>query len=243
MGASIVHSSVWRLVARQHGHIARWQLLELGFTHKAVVHRLARGRIFPTRYRGVYSVGRREVSRYGEWMAAVLACGPGAGLRHESAAALWGMRRDRPGPIYVSVPASRRVRQPGIRVLRCKDQAADITHEHNIPLTSPGRTLIDLERRFRPIARRAGLPPPWTQVNLNGFRVDFFWPELALVVETDGLRYHRTPAEQARDRVRDQALTAAGITVLRFTHAQVRYEPSHVERTLADVAVRLGDPS
>ena len=26
----------------------------------------------------------------------------------------------------------------------------------------------------------------------HGFRVDFFWPELGLVVETDGLRYHRT---------------------------------------------------
>lgn len=26
-------------------------------------------------------------------------------------------------------------------------------------------------------------------------------PDLGLVVETDGLRYHRTPAEQARDRL------------------------------------------
>ena len=29
---------------------------------------------------------------------------------------------------------------------------------------------------------------------VNGFEVDFHWPELGLVVETDGLRYHRTPA-------------------------------------------------
>jgi hypothetical protein len=28
---------------------------------------------------------------------------------------------------------------------------------------------------------------------VNGFEVDFFWPDLGLVVETDGLRYHRTP--------------------------------------------------
>jgi len=47
-------------------------------------------------------------------------------------------------------------------------------------------------------------------------------PELGLVVETDGLRYHRTPAQQARDRRRDQLHTAAGLTTLRFTHAQVR---------------------
>jgi very-short-patch-repair endonuclease len=29
--------------------------------------------------------------------------------------------------------------------------------------------------------------------DVNGFKVDFFWPELGLVVETDGWRYHRTP--------------------------------------------------
>jgi very-short-patch-repair endonuclease len=97
----------------------------------------------------------------------------------------------------------------------------------------------ELERRFLPILRRAGLPPPLTQHWVNGFRVDFYWPELGLVVETDGLRYHRSPAQQARDRVRDQAHTAAGLTPLRFTHTQVRYGPEHVEATLRAVGQRL----
>jgi very-short-patch-repair endonuclease len=74
---------------------------------------------------------------------------------------------------------------------------------------------------------------------VNGFRVDFYWPDLGLVVETDGLRYHRTPAQQATDRLRDQAHTAAGLTPLRFTHAQVRHEPGHVRSTLAATARRL----
>lgn len=102
-------------------------------------------------------------------------------------------------------------------------------------------TLTDseLERRFLPLARAAGLGQPRTGERLNGFKVDFFWPELGLVVETDGLRYHRTPAAQARDRLRDQAHTAAGFTPLRFTHAQVRYEPRHVRETLVAVARRL----
>src|SRR3954454_21166391 len=90
----------------------------------------------------------------------------------------------------------------------------------------------ELERRFLPIARRAGLPRPLTQHRLNGFRVDFYFPELELVVETDGLRYHRTPAHQARDLIRDQTHSAAGLRALRFTRAQVRYDPAHVERTL-----------
>ncbi len=100
----------------------------------------------------------------------------------------------------------------------------------------------ELERRMLPIARAAGLPQPRTREWLNGFRADFYWPELGLVVETDGLRYHRTPAEQARDRLRDQAHAAAGLTTLRFTHEQARYEPDHVRETLTAVVLKLSRP-
>jgi very-short-patch-repair endonuclease len=97
----------------------------------------------------------------------------------------------------------------------------------------------ELERRFVPIALRAGLGEPVTRTDVNGFRVDFFWPELGLVVETDGLRYHRTPAQQTRDRIRDQTHVAAGLTPLRFTHEQIRYEPDRVEAILRTVTNRV----
>ena len=100
-----------------------------------------------------------------------------------------------------------------------------------------------LERLFLPIARRAGLPSPQTRKYANGFRVDFFWPELGLIVETDGLRYHRTPAQQANDRLRDQRHLAEGLIPLRFTHGQIRYEPEHVEATLRAVVARIGKDS
>jgi very-short-patch-repair endonuclease len=119
-------------------------------------------------------------------------------------------------------------RRPGIAKLRT------LLDRHTFRLTDS-----ELERYFLPIARRAELPPPLTQQWVNGYRVDFFWPELGLVVETDGLRYHRTPAQQAADRRRDQAHAAAGLTPLRFTHYQVRYEPGDVEPTLRSVAERL----
>jgi very-short-patch-repair endonuclease len=93
-------------------------------------------------------------------------------------------------------------------------------------------TRSGLERRFLPLAEQAGLPVPLTRQWVNGFEVDFYWPDLGLVVETDGLRYHRTPAQQARDRIRDQAHTAAGLTQLRFTYAQVCFERAHVRATL-----------
>ncbi len=97
----------------------------------------------------------------------------------------------------------------------------------------------ELERRFLRIVEKAGLPFPLTRQAVNGFRVDFFWPDIGLVVETDGLTYHRTPSQQARDRVRDQAHLAAGLTPLRFTHAQVRYESGYVGETLTSLMARL----
>ena len=101
------------------------------------------------------------------------------------------------------------------------------------------RTESELERRFLRIALKAGLALPETGVRVNGFVVDFFWRDLGLVVETDGLRYHRTPFQQARDRRRDQAHLAAGLVTLRFTHRQIVDEPASVQRTLEAVAKRL----
>jgi hypothetical protein len=277
--------------------VARWQLLELGFSAAATHHRVAMGRPHPV-WRGVYAVGRPGLTRLGTWMAAVLACGPRAVLSHGSAAALWEIRAERNDEIHVSVPVGVTRRRPGLTVHRRSALgAADLTHHRRIPVTGPICTLIDLaawvsgdqleaaineadkrgltdpealrraldlvaprpgvaplrrmldratfaltdselERRFLPIARSAGLPPPQTGQYVNGFKVDFYWPDLGLVVETDGLRYHRTPAQQARDRERDQAHIARGLTPLRFIHAQVAFDAEHVRDTLAAVARR-----
>jgi very-short-patch-repair endonuclease/predicted transcriptional regulator of viral defense system len=96
-----------------------------------------------------------------------------------------------------------------------------------------------LERKFLAIVRAANLPPPETQATVNGYRVDFYWPNLRLVAETDGWRYHRTAGEQANDHRRDQAHTTSGLTTLRFAEDQIRYEPRQVQRTLAAVVARL----
>ena len=100
-------------------------------------------------------------------------------------------------------------------------------------------TRSELERHFFPIARRAGLPVPETRQWVNGFEVDFCWPDLGLIVEADGLRYHRTAARQTADHVRDQVHIAAGFTPLRFTHWQIARQPAWVEEKLAAVSRRL----
>jgi very-short-patch-repair endonuclease len=289
----------WELARRQHWAISRPQLLDLGLSAEAIRHRLAEGRLHQWRWRGVYAVGRPDLSKQGRWMAALLACGPAAVLSHESAAALWGVIAYRPGPIDVSLPLHVSRHRPGIRTHRRVTVPADhVVLRDHIPVTDIACTLLDLSARVRRpvleravneadrldlidpealrgaldrlgplpgvralrelldrrtfrltdselerlllrIARRAGLGPPETGVWLNGFKVDFYWPDLGLVVEADGLRYHRTPAQQERDRVRDQAHLAAGLTPLRFTHGQVRFEPLHVETMLRTVVHRL----
>jgi len=118
--------------------------------------------------------------------------------------------------------------KPGVRPLR------EILDKHTFRLSDD-----ELERRFRPIAAAAGLPVPLTKVMVNRFEVDFFWPGLGLVVETDGWRYHRTPAAQTRDALRFQTHTAAGLTPLRFSHWQVKYEPWHVLSILKKTATHL----
>src|SRR5213080_2878946 len=90
MARKSLQSMVWTLARRQHGVVARRQLLELGFSRQAIDHRIRRGRLHRV-HNGVYAVGRPELTRHGRWMAAVLACGDGAALSHRSAAELWGI--------------------------------------------------------------------------------------------------------------------------------------------------------
>jgi predicted transcriptional regulator of viral defense system len=137
----------WRLAKRQHGVVARWQLIAIGFTSRQIEHRVAKGRLHPL-WRGVYTVGRPQVGQHGRWMAAVLACGAPAVLSHRSAAALWGIWREAQS-IEVSIPAARIRRRPGIRVYRRANlELADIGRHHGIPVTQPICTLVDLAARL-----------------------------------------------------------------------------------------------
>src|SRR5262245_55035202 len=133
----------WTLARRQHGVITRQQLIDLRFSSDAIKHRLTAGRLHGL-FRGVYAVGRPEVSREGWWMAAVLACGEGAVLSHRSAGELWGIHNGRPPEIEVSVPPDAYRRRKGILVHRQALPASDITKRRGIPVTSPLCTLIDL---------------------------------------------------------------------------------------------------
>jgi hypothetical protein len=294
--------AAWELAGRQHGVVARRQLLALGFNAREIEHRVARRRLHPV-MRGVYAVGWPKLTRERRWMASVLACGEGALLSHRSAAALWEIGFEQRGVIDVSVMRRAELKRRGLRVRgRPSLSAESVTSHDDIPVTTPLQTLIDLstelvpigveravneadkrdlidpetlraeldrhigepgvktlralldkrtfrlsdsdlEVLFRPIAMEAGLPPPITKAIVNGFEVDFFFPDLGLVIETDGLRYHRTASTQTRDARRDRAHTLAGMTPLRFTHYEIKYESSRVRSELRRIAATLSRPS
>jgi predicted transcriptional regulator of viral defense system len=130
------------LAARQHGVIALWQLLSIGLSARAVRDRVAAGRLHRI-HRGVYAVGRPDVTIKGKWMAAVLACGEEAHLSHRSAATLHGLLNARAGRVHVTVPRRTTVARAGISVHRCTCLVPeDRTEVDGIACTSVPATLL-----------------------------------------------------------------------------------------------------
>jgi very-short-patch-repair endonuclease len=76
-----------------------------------------------------------------------------------------------------------------------------------------------VERLFLSLCRRHGIPQPSVNHPFGRYKLDFYWPKHALVVETDG-PHHRHTIEY--DNERDAECIAAGLTVMRFTDQQVK---------------------
>ncbi len=268
------------LAASQHGVVATRQLLEIGYETGAICRRVKDRRLRRVHH-GVYTTGHTHLSIKGQFMAAVLACGPEAILSHHAAAALWDLRPIPQGQIDVTAPGKRS--HPGVRChISSNLPAADRTEIDGIPVTglertyldyaeqanrrqltvalevaqrrlildhrklidlidrSPGRrgrkplrqtiaqltddppwTQSELEERFHGLIRAAHLPPPQTNVLINGVLVDFAWPAHRLIVEVDGYAYHRGRRQFEDDRRRDTELQKAGWRVIRVTHRRV----------------------
>ena len=131
------------LAGKQHGIVARRQLLALGFTRHEVQDRLAAGRLHRI-HRGVYAVGHGKLTLRGRWMAAVLACGPEAFLSHRAALALWDLREAASGLIEVTVRGPGKPGPEGVLV-RCTRVLADAdaAEVDGIPVTSLAWTVVD----------------------------------------------------------------------------------------------------
>jgi putative AbiEi antitoxin of type IV toxin-antitoxin system/uncharacterized protein DUF559 len=141
-GRSAARGADWSIAAfahRQHGVVARSQLLDAGLTGHAIDHRVRRGRLHLV-HRGVYAVGHGLLTAEGRWMAATLAAGPKAVLSHRAAASAWLLMRSSHLEVTGTVHRSR----PGIQIYRSRLPAEETTTLRGIPLTTVPRTLLDL---------------------------------------------------------------------------------------------------
>lgn len=138
--------------ARQHHVISTAQLLALGYTRERIKWLVRSARLFAV-HRGVYVVGRPDLTREGRWMAAVLACAGHAALSHLSAAVLHRLLEDERKQPDVIVPATASHEAPrGIRAHRSSDiTEGGIEIVEAIRVTKVPRTLIDLSRSRLPV--------------------------------------------------------------------------------------------
>lgn len=108
----------------------------------------------------------------------------------------------------------RRRSRPGMRTLRRLAELR-LPDAYQPPTT-------ELERLLYRLLDHPGIPPVSRQEPLgiaaHPMTVDAFIPAWRLIVEADGRRWHTRKADFERDRARDNAATANGLAVLRFTY-------------------------
>jgi very-short-patch-repair endonuclease len=138
----LIAAQIARIANRQFGHVTRHQLLGLGVPPRSITRWVQTGRLIQV-HAGVYAVGHQQLTAIAVAMAAVLACGDQAVLSHDSAAALWGVRTWPPLP-EVTAPHHRR--HNSIKAHRTETLTPkDIRRHRNIRVTSPSRTILDIQ--------------------------------------------------------------------------------------------------
>lgn len=151
---SIMNVTVEELAEQQGGVITRMQALVLGMTTDAVDARLKSGR-WRRLYRGVYATFTGRPDREASLWAALLVCGHGAVLSHETAAELWGLQDvaqpvrnyggDSRPSVHVTIPSGRRVKPRSGVVLHHSSRLAVSRHPgRRPPRTRLEDTIVDL---------------------------------------------------------------------------------------------------
>jgi hypothetical protein len=123
--------------------ITHTELRAMGLSGSGIDHRLRTGRLH-RKYSEIFAVGRPDLSLDGEFLAAVLACGPRAVLSHRSALRKWGLRGGGTSRIDVTAPRSIKPKR-GIRLHRPLSlDALDTTEADGIAITTVAQTLLDV---------------------------------------------------------------------------------------------------
>jgi very-short-patch-repair endonuclease len=103
-------------------------------------------------------------------------------------------------------------------------------------------TRSKLERWFRSLVRKAGLPEPAMNYVLAGMELDAYWEAERFVVELDVYATHGDPGSFERDRLREDDLLLHGIEMMRITDIRLKREPrGTIERVAAHLERRRGE--
>ena len=138
-------AEIAELAGRQFNRISRAQLLDLGLSEKAIVHRLAAGRLVAVE-QGVFAIAPVLEDDWSRWMGATLTA-PGSILSHISAAVAWGALTVPRSIECVTRPGSGGPRRHGgVLAYRSSTLDGEVTERRGIPITSVPRTLLDLAR-------------------------------------------------------------------------------------------------
>jgi hypothetical protein len=136
---------VAKLATAQHGVVSRSQLRLCGLADATIAAWLDDRRVHRI-HRGVYAVGHQALSTPGRLTAALLYAGPGAALSHLTAAWWWSLLDVEPRTIEVTTAAKRRPTS-GVRAHRTR-HLLHVIHQ-DMPVTDPGRTLLDIASMVR----------------------------------------------------------------------------------------------
>lgn len=129
-------------MAAKHWVLSVAELHELGWSERQIRHGAATGRLH-RKHRGVYAVGRPQLSFEGFCRAAWLACGPGSAVSHITSARCHQIREST-GAIQISVPRQRTT-HPGLIVHRPRSLPLDdIVMHDGFAVTRVARTLLDM---------------------------------------------------------------------------------------------------
>ena len=182
------------------------------------------------------------MNQYGHWLAAVLACGQGALLSHRSAAALWGLLRQKRGAIDVTAASGRQFRpgRDGICLHRCHLHEGVETKRAEIPVTTVARTLFDLAE----VVDRRTLRRAWEEADRlgllrlgavehaceQGYGRRSLRPIRLLLGEARAPTFTRSPledrfAEFCREHLADLPAPLTNVTIL--DHEVDAYWPAH----------------
>lgn len=145
---------VVELAARQYNRFSREQALALGFSPRAIEHRLLTGRWVAV-HDAVYAVAPVLRDQRASWMAATLTAQE-TWLSHASAGAGWGcFPRPRDFEIVTRRGGGGPRRVDGLLIHRSLVLDGDTTMLDGIPITTVERTLLDLAAHVgrRPLAR------------------------------------------------------------------------------------------